>query len=185
MKCPEKPTIFMKPSTAYITEEQCIKIPKGFSVNQEVELGVIIGKKCRNVDESKAMDVIAGYCVALDMTATCQMKEARSKGLPWLLGKGFDTSCPVSKFIPKKCIDLNNVPLWSCVNGEVRQDGNTCDFIFSVPTLISYITRYVTLEPCDLIITGTPPGMGPVKPGDVIDAGIKEVIGFTVSVASE
>lgn len=177
MEKPKSPLIFMKPTTTYIQEGQTIKIPKGFTVNQEIELGVVIGKRCKDVSECNAMDVVGGYCAALDMTAACQMKEARSKGLSWLLGKGFDTSCPVSRFIEKSEIcDINNVELWSCVNGELRQNASTNDFIFNIPTLISYITKYITLEPNDMVLTGTPPGMGPVKCGDVIEGGIKDVV---------
>lgn len=179
---PAKPTIFMKPTTSYITEGQCIKIPNGFSVNQEIELGVVINQTCRNVKESAAMEVVAGYCVALDLTATCQMKEARGKGLPWLFGKGFDTACPVSTFIRRDEIDPYNTQLWCCVNGSSRQEGNTCELVFTIPALIAFITQHVTLEECDLILTGTPPGIGEIVPGDVVEGGIKNVVSFKFKV---
>ncbi|XP_068910668.1 oxaloacetate tautomerase FAHD1, mitochondrial isoform X2 [Tenebrio molitor] len=110
---PQVPGIFLKPTTSYITEKQKIIIPGGFSVNEEIELGVIVGKNGKHIQEDEAMDYVGGYCAALDMTATCQMKEARSKGGSWTLGKGFDTSCPVSRFIPKNEIkDPHNLQLW-------------------------------------------------------------------------
>ncbi|XP_975403.1 acylpyruvase FAHD1, mitochondrial [Tribolium castaneum] len=182
---PETPDIFLKPTTSYITEAQKIIIPQGFSVNEEIELGVIIGKSGKFITESQAMDHVGGYCVALDMTATCRMKEARSKGGSWTLGKGFDTACPVSKFIPKSAIkDPHDLNLWCKVNGELRQEGNTNDLIFSIPKLISFISQYITLENNDLIITGSPPGMGPVHPGDVIESGIENIINFKYSVSN-
>lgn len=113
-------------------------------------------------------------------------KEARSKGLPWELGKGFDTACPVSKFLTKDEIpDPHKVELWCNVNGKPRQKGNTSDLVFPIPSLISYISQYFTLEPGDLIITGSPPGMGPVVPYDIVECGIKNVVTMKFSVASE
>lgn len=111
-------------------------------------------------------------------------KEARSKGLSWTIGKGFDTACPVSRFITKDEIpDPHNIKLYSFVNGNMKQDGATNEFIFTIPTLISFISQYMTLEPNDLILTGTPPGMGPVVPGDQIRFGIRDVVecDFTVT----
>lgn len=93
------------------------------------------------------------------------------------MGKGFDTSCPVSKFIPKeKLSDPHNVELWCSVNGEMRQNGNTNDFVFQIPQLITFISQYMTFERNDVIITGSPPGMGPIQSGDVIEGGIKNLI---------
>ncbi|XP_019773687.1 acylpyruvase FAHD1, mitochondrial isoform X2 [Dendroctonus ponderosae] len=170
---PDVPDFFMKPPSSYITEGQKIIIPKGFSVNEEIELGVVIGKHGRKVSECKAMDIVGGYCLALDMTATCRLGLARQTGGSWTLGKGFDTACPVSKFIPKSQIpDPHNVELWCTVNGVEKQRGNTDDLVFNIPFLISYISEYITLEPNDVIITGSPPGMGPVTKGDVIAGGI-------------
>lgn len=112
-------------------------------------------------------------------------KEARSKGLPWLIGKGFDTSCPVSRFISKEEIpDPDNLELWCCVNGKLEEKGNTKDFIFTVPYLISYISQFITLEPYDVLLTGTP-GMSAVKPGDEITGGITDIITFKFDVMSK
>ncbi|RZC41037.1 acylpyruvase FAHD1, mitochondrial [Asbolus verrucosus] len=182
---PQVPDFFLKPTSSYITQKQPIIIPKGFSVNEEIELGVIIGQNGKHITEDQAMEYIGGYCVALDMTATCRMKEARSKGGSWTLGKGFDTACPVSEFIPKsKISDPHNVQLWCTVNGDPRQDGNTNDLIFSIPKLIAFTSQYITLERNDLIITGSPPGMGPVHPGDQIEGGIRDLITIKYCVAN-
>lgn len=183
---PEVPDFFIKPVSSYITEGQKIVIPEGFSVNEEIELGVVIGKKCKKAAECTAMDYVGGYCIALDMTATCKLGVARKTGGSWTLGKGFDTACPVSRFIPKSEIpDPHNVQLWCNVNGEERQNGNTDDLLFNIPYLISYISRHITLEANDVIITGSPPGMGPVKKGDIIEGGIKGGITIEFEVDAE
>jgi len=97
----------------------------------------------------------------------------KKKGHPWEMAKAFDTSCPVSFFVPKESIpDPQNVNLWCKVNGESRQNGNTKDMIFTIPYLISYISQFFTLEPNDVVLTGTPSGVGPVKAGDVIQGGL-------------
>ena len=145
-------------------------------IHHEVELGVIIGKQGFKIPESQAMQHVGGYCLALDMTARELQGKLKSKGLPWTLAKGFDTSCPVSDFIPMdKIPDPQNVDLWLKVNGQMRQDANTKDMIFSIPYLLSWVSDFFTLEPGDLILTGTPEGVGPVKSGDVIECGLKGV----------
>lgn len=145
-------------------------------VNYEVELGVIISKKCKNVRKEDAMQYVAGYCLALDLTAMCNIAQARAKGQPWTLAKGFDTSTPVSRFItPDEITDPHNVDLWLKVNGEKKQCGNTKDLIFNVCDLIAYSSKYMTLEPNDLILTGTPSGASQFKVGDVIECGLGNV----------
>lgn len=122
--------------------------------------------------------------MALDMTARDFQDQAKKKGHPWTLAKGFDTSCPVSGFIPKEDIlDPHNLELWCSVNGSVRQKGSTKDMIFNIPTLISYISTYFTLEAGDVVLTGTPSGVGPVQVGDVIEGGITNMLTmkFTVN----
>ncbi|KAJ3667204.1 hypothetical protein Zmor_002604 [Zophobas morio] len=168
---PELPEIFLKPTSSYITEGQPILIPHGFTVNQEIELGVVIGKKGKHISEDEAMNHVGGYCAALDMTAPCRMVR-------------FDTACPVSAFVTKSKIENpHNVRLWCKVNNELKQDGNTNDMIFTIPKLISFISQYMTLEENDLIVTGSPPGMGPVQPGDVIEGGIDNLISFKFCVS--
>ncbi|CAF2162464.1 unnamed protein product [Rotaria magnacalcarata] len=171
---PTKPIIFMKPPSAFVIEPNDIKIPSEWDeVHHEVELGVIIDKKCQNVSKEEAEEYIAGYCLALDMTSRKLQNELKDQGLPWLLAKGFDTSCPCGDFIDKNEINLSSsVNLWLSVNGTMRQSGHTRDMIFSVPDIIAFISKYITLEHGDLILTGTPAGVGSVKRGDQIEAGI-------------
>lgn len=129
------------------------------------------------------MDYVAGYVLALDMTARDFQNEAKSKGQPWTMAKCFDTSCPIGEFIPKASLaDPGNVQLLCNVNGEKRQDASTKDMIFSVPYLISYISDYFTLEEGDLILTGTPAGVGPVRSGDSIEGQIPGLAKFSFNV---
>ncbi|KAF2905497.1 hypothetical protein ILUMI_00681 [Ignelater luminosus] len=173
----QEPVLFFKAPSDYITEGTPIEIPVGFTLVEELELGVIIGKTCKKVTESEALDYVGGYCIGLDMTAVNEMVKARSNNWPWTRCKSFDTSCPVSVFIPKEEIpDPNNVELWCTINGRLQQVGNTKDLVFSAAQLISFISQTHTLEPNDLILTGTPPTPGIVHSGDVIEGGIKEGI---------
>lgn len=129
------------------------------------------------------MNHIGGYCLALDMTNRTLQSKLKSKGLPWALAKGFDTSCPVSNYIPAVEVnDPHNIDLWLKVNGEMKQNGNTKDMIFTIPFLISWISEYYTLEPGDLILTGTPEGVGPVKSGDVLECGLGTLTKMTFPV---
>lgn len=122
------------------------------------------------------MDYVAGYCVALDMTDRQKQTALKKKGLPWSLAKSFDTSCPVGDFLPKDVIsNPEDVRLWLKVNDVIRQDGQTDCMIFSPSKLISFVSGYFTLEEGDLILTGTPSGVGPVKSGDSIEAGVNEL----------
>lgn len=175
---PEKPLLFLKPTSAYIEEGSPIKIPVGCSsLHHEIELGVVIKTKCTKIKPEDVMSHVGGYCLALDMTARDFQDEAKKKGHPWTLAKGFDTSCPVSPFIPReKIMDPHNIEIWCSVNGVAKQRGLTKDMIFNVPTLLSYISTYFTLEPGDVVLTGTPSGVGPIKVGDVIECGITNVL---------
>ncbi|KAN0037358.1 hypothetical protein ACTFIV_002703 [Dictyostelium citrinum] len=172
---PSEPFFFLKPTSSYLLQGTGpIEIPSESSdIHHEVELGVVIGKKGRDIDLNSAMDYVSGYTLALDMTSRDQQSIAKAKSLPWTVSKGYDTFCPISGFIPKdKIKDLNNVELWCSVDGQIKQKGNTNQMIFNVPHLIQYISSIMTLESGDLILTGTPSGVGPVKPGQVIKCGI-------------
>eukprot|EP01136_Pigoraptor_vietnamica_P009027 Opistho-1_new@45107 len=122
------------------------------------------------------MDYVAGYALALDMTDRIAQDALKSKGLPWTLAKGLDTFCPISDFIEKGRIDHTNCHLWLKIDGVTKQDGNTRDMLFPIPMLIQAVSRHMTLEPGDLLLTGTPAGVGPVKPGETITAGIGDII---------
>lgn len=153
-------------------------------LHHEVELAVVIAKTARCVEESRVIDdYIGGYALILDMTDRVAQAKAKKAGLPWTLAKGFDTACPVSKFIEKSQIaDPQNVGLWLKVNGDMKQQATTADMIFTIPYLISWISNYITLEPGDLILTGTPAGVGPVRAGDVIECGLDGLLTMSFGV---
>jgi acylpyruvate hydrolase len=152
-----------------------LQLPPGaLELHHEVELGVVISKTGRAIKESQVIDeYIGGYALALDMTDRQAQGRAKQAGLPWTLAKGFDTACPISRFIDKSMIpDPQKVNLWLKVNGTIRQQASTADMIFTIPHLISWISQYITLEQGDLILTGTPAGVGPVRAGDEIQCGL-------------
>uniref|UniRef100_A0A224XXJ3 oxaloacetate tautomerase n=1 Tax=Panstrongylus lignarius TaxID=156445 RepID=A0A224XXJ3_9HEMI len=186
LKLPTEPIVFLKPSTSYITQGQEIEIPEGFEVHHEIELGAVIRKVCKNVEPKKIKEYIGGYCLALDLTAVNILKEAREAGHPWTLGKSFDTACPISRVLtPDQLPQPDDTRLWCAVNGITKQDSSTSGMIFPTDTLISYISRFITLEPYDLIITGSPAGTGVIKPGDIITAGLGNALNIEFKVAKK
>jgi len=171
---PEKPIFFIKPTTAYITSGEKIVTPPGcVDLQHEVELGIVIGKHGKNIPEERAMEWIQGYVLALDMTARDEQRKAKAAGVPWTLAKMFDTSCPVGPFVPKDNVKQpHNLDIWLEVNGASRQQSNTKHFIFRIERLLSYVSQFITLEPGDLVLTGTPEGVSRVESGDIIKAGL-------------
>ncbi|KAJ6842467.1 uncharacterized protein M6B38_301885 [Iris pallida] len=171
---PKEPVLFLKPTSSYLPNGGTIEIPHPFdSLDYEVELAVVIGNQARDVGAAEAMDYVGGYALALDMTARELQASAKSAGLPWTVAKGQDTFTPVSEVLPKSMIrDPDNLELWLKVDDEIRQKGSTRDMIFKLPFLISHISSIMTLMEGDVILTGTPQGVGPVKAGQKITAGI-------------
>lgn len=171
---PEDPIVFLKPPSCLIMEKDIgknqIEVPPTCTnLHHEIELGLIIGKEGRDIPVEQAMDYISGYFLGLDMTAREIQGEAKSKGLPWSISKGYDTFGPISPPIPKNVItDPSKLRLQLQVNGKEKQNCSTDVLLFSVPKLISFISTFFTLHPGDLIYSGTPAGVGPVVAGDVI-----------------
>ncbi len=184
---PDKPVIFLKPPSAIIYNGESIIIPKiSNDMHHEVELVVVIGKGGKNISASDANSHILGYAVGLDMTLRDVQAEAKKKGLPWTVAKGFDTSAPISDVLLKDEIpDPHNLNLICRVNGSVRQQSNTDKMIFRVHKLIEYISSIITLERGDLIYTGTPEGVSHVNDGDTIEAELVGYIKITNNVKSE
>lgn len=174
---PDEPVIFTKPDTALIRNNQPFYYP-GFShdIHHEVELVLRIGKNGKNIPENLAGTYIDSIGVGIDFTARDLQQKAKEKGLPWDIAKGFDGSAPVSDtFMPVSNFpNLNNIHFRLTVNGETRQEGNTALMIFSFEYIISYLSKFFTLRQGDLIFTGTPKGVGPVVPGDVLHAFIED-----------
>jgi len=175
---PDTPIVFLKPSTAVIASGESIVLPAGKGrVEHEGELAVVIGKAGKNVPEDEAMSLVAGYTLCNDVTARDQQKRDFAKGLPWFLSKGYDTFAPLGPCLVtadeiKNPADLT---ITVTVNGEVRQQANTSLMIFSIPKLISYLSHQFALEPGDVIITGSPSGIGPIVAGDVVEVTIPEI----------
>ncbi|KAF9735807.1 hypothetical protein PMIN03_005794 [Paraphaeosphaeria minitans] len=175
---PKQPFFFLKPpSSILLPGAGPVLRPRGVTMHYEVELGLVMGKTVRDLDPEDtqgAMDAIAGYLLAIDMTARNVQDEAKKKGLPWSIAKGFDTFMPVSNLIAKSRIpNPQNAHIWLSVNNEVKQSDNTELMLFRIPRQLSDISRVMTLEAGDIILTGTPKGVGPVKTGDVMRAGVK------------
>ncbi|XP_027625749.1 LOW QUALITY PROTEIN: acylpyruvase FAHD1, mitochondrial-like [Tupaia chinensis] len=175
--------LFLKPSAALATEGAPILLPVHIrNLHHELELAVVMGKLGRAVPEAEAMDYVAGY-LCLNMTARDVQDECKKKGLTWTLAKSFTGSCPISAFVPKeRGPDPHQLKLWLKVNGKLRQEGDTSSMIFSIPYIISYISKIMTVEEGDTILTGTPKGVGPVKENDEIKAGIHGVVSMRFKV---
>ncbi|WP_297498129.1 fumarylacetoacetate hydrolase family protein [Thermococcus sp.] len=174
---PERPVFFLKPPSSLIGPGEPIILPRmSKRVDHEVELAVIIGKRAKGVPAEKAMDYVLGYTILLDITARDLQAEARRKGLPWALSKGFDTFAPVGpRIADKRGLGIDDLEIGLKVNGHLRQLGRTSEMVIKVPEIIEYISSIMTLEPGDIIATGTPAGVGPLKHGDKIEAWIEGI----------
>ncbi len=176
---PDEPIVFMKPTSALNGPDDEVEMPKDSKkTDWEIELGIVIGTEANNVPESRALQHVAGYTVVNDVS---EREWQLERGMTWDKGKGCDTFCPVGPWLVTRdeVPDPQQLHLWLDVNGKRMQDGNTSTMIFDVPTLIAYISRFMTLHPGDLIATGTPPGVGSgmnpplfLKDGDVMEPGI-------------
>ncbi len=173
---PDRPMVFLKPVSSIIFDGGSIILPpQSREVHHEVELVAAIAKGGKNIPEENALQHIAGYGIGIDVTARDLQQEAKKRSHPWTVAKGFDTFAPISSFIPADSIDdPQNIDLKLQVNGEVRQNGNTRDMIFPVAELVAYLSTIFTLTPGDLIFTGTPSGVSPVKKGDQIKATLQD-----------
>lgn len=173
---PEEPMLFLKPSSAIIGDGEDIEAGPVGRVDHEVELALIIGRTARKVSEDEALSYVSHLAVFNDITAREMQAKARKAGNPWTLAKGMDTFAPMSRPVPiDRVKDVHDLDLELRVNGEVRQKGNTGDMIFGPEALVSYISRFMTLEPGDIIATGTPEGVSPLNDGDRVEASIPGV----------
>lgn len=184
---PKEPVVFIKPLSSLVMDEQNIEIPEfAGEVHHEVEILVVIGKKAKHVHESEALSIIDGFGVGLDMTARTIQKEASAQGKPWTVAKGFDTSAAVSDFVEARFIkNPDELVCDLTINGQVKQSGQAKNMLFSIPKIIAFLSSRFTLYPGDIIFTGTPEGVGPVRVGDNLVATLGDLVTGSWMVSAE
>lgn len=183
---PKEPVYFLKPPSCLMPGGGEIRVPTGVGrVDVETELAVIIGGSGRDLSPAEAAKLVAGYAVFFDITGRDLQRAAAKEGNPWTAAKGYDTFGPVSAVVPAaKVPDPHNLPLRLRVNGTVRQDSNTKHMVFRIPETLAAISRVMALESGDILATGTPEGVWPIQPGDVLDAEIPSVGTLRCTVAA-
>ncbi len=164
---PVEPLIFFKPPSSLLAPGGAVRLPKlSERVDFEGELAMVIGRRARKLkSDANWRETVRGFTLANDISA----RDLQKKDLQWTRAKGFDTFCPLGPVVSDELVLEAGVALETRLNGELRQHGSTADFIFPIPALLSFITAAFTLEPGDLVLTGTPAGVGPLKPGDRVE----------------
>jgi 2-keto-4-pentenoate hydratase/2-oxohepta-3-ene-1,7-dioic acid hydratase in catechol pathway len=183
-KIPLEPVFFVKTLNTLITDNEPIIYPKILyesekynRVDHEVELAFIISQTCKNVSAEVAFNYIQGYTIFLDMTARTMQKSDRNINLPWYRSKNFDSFGPIGpRIVPcSEISDPHNLSIQLKVNGQVRQSSNTKHMMFKIPQILEYLSKFVTLKKGDIVATGTPSGISPIQPGDIIEASIEKI----------
>jgi 2-keto-4-pentenoate hydratase/2-oxohepta-3-ene-1,7-dioic acid hydratase in catechol pathway len=172
----EKPLVFLKPSSSVVLAPSPIILPSySKEIHYEVELAVEIGTTGKDITISEAEDFITGYRIGLDLTARDVQRESKKMGWPWVTAKGFDTACPLSRLYNLSEVkeNINDTSIALYVNGEKRQDSRTSKMILGIREVISYVSQYFSLEKGDIILTGTPEGVGKIEEGDELTASIE------------
>jgi fumarylpyruvate hydrolase len=179
----EPPFFFMKAANSIVPSGSTIGYPVGTKdVHHEIEMVVAIGKGGKDIPVDKALDHVWGYAVGLDMTRRDIQGEAKKMGRPWEMGKSFDESAPISPFRPVSAVGHPaKGAIWLKVNGQVKQQGDLAMQIWSVPEQINYLSKLITLQAGDLIFSGTPAGVGPIKPGDKLEGHVDGVGDLSVT----
>lgn len=180
MELPKAPLLFAKLANTLCGDRDAIVLPDGIGhVDAEAELAVVIGATARDVDTADALDVVAGWTCANDVSA----RDAQFGDGQWFRGKGYDTFCPIGpRLVPRDELDVSDLAIVQRLNGDVLQASRTSRLIFGIPQLIAYVSNVMTLEPGDLILTGTPEGVGffrdpqvTLAPGDVVEVEIEGI----------
>jgi len=168
---PAEPMIFLKPNTSVIGPRDGIVYPEQtHNLHFEGELAIVIGRICRDLPKERVNEVIFGYTIANDVTA----RDLQKSDGQWARAKGYDTFCPLGPWITTE-LDVSDVRVSTELNGEPKQDGRTSQFIFDIPEVLAYITSFTTLLPGDVVLTGTPAGVGPMLPGDEVAVSIEGI----------
>ncbi|MDO6513854.1 fumarylacetoacetate hydrolase family protein [Neptuniibacter sp. 2_MG-2023] len=178
---PTEPMLFIKPSTSVVDMAEPFIVPQGYgSVHFETEMSILIGERLSHASEGEALAAIAGVGLGLDLTLRDLQGKLKDKGHPWEKAKGFDGAAPLSVFVAPSCVpDLQNVDIKLMVNGELRQSGNSSHMLNRVLPLISHSSEFFTLEPGDVILTGTPAGVGPILPGDQLEVSLADLLSIS------
>ena len=181
----ETPIFFMKSGDLVAEDGAAIPYPPMTSnLHHEIELVAALSKGGADIPETKALSCVFGYAPGIDFTRRDLQTAAKETGRPWDMGKNFDHAAPMGTIAPAKDLpeDLSRSRIYLSVNGVLKQNAHLSDMIWSVPKLVSILSRHITLKPGDLIMTGTPAGVGPVKTGDKIDAGIENIGDLSVTI---
>ena len=182
---PDAPILFIKPATSLVSMDQPLQLPQGQGeVHHEIEIALLVKERLRDADAKTALWSMAGYALALDLTLRDVQNELKKKGHPWERAKAFDGACPISGFIDARGVS-GKQPLDICleINGEARQQGNSNQMLFPIFELIAHMSSVFTLEPGDIILTGTPRGVGPLHSGDQFRAQLGNILTASGSVA--
>lgn len=181
----EDAIVFCKPASSILANGGIIQIPDySHECHHELELALLIGKRAKQIPAAQAQAHICGYAVALDLTLRDVQARQKTKGLPWEIAKGFDTACPLSDFVPAAQIkNPDNLALSLRINGSMRQQGNTNMMMRPIAQIVSEISGYFALEPGDIILTGTPAGVGQIVSGDILEGEIEQVGSLRATVA--
>ena len=185
---PEEPVVFMKPVSSLVASGQSVQFPRhGSELHHEVEVVLLVGREGQNIPEGDSYSYIAGVTIGLDLTLRDVQKKLKKNGLPWELCKSFEQSALIGNFktYDSKILNLENLTFTCHVNGILKQDGNTCDMIFPIRQIISTLSGWWTLQPGDIIYTGTPSGVGPLMPGDQIDIKCPEIGSFVWNICEK
>ena len=178
---PKQPLLFLKPPSSLLRSGESIRLPSVSNrVEFEGEIGVVVGERLRKVSSDVARRAIVHVCAVNDVTA----RDLQKSDVQFTRAKGFDTFCPVGELGPVP-EDLASLRVRTLVNGQVRQDGSAADMVFDIPSLVAYISGVMTLEPGDLVLTGTPEGVGTLAPGDVVEVEIAGVSRVSNPVSSD
>ena len=174
----EQPLLFMKPATAVVDMSERFAIPEGLGdVHHELEIAILIGETLTNVNQQQVQQAIVGVGLALDLTLRDVQKQLKNQGQPWERSKAFDGSCPLSGFVSvDKIGDLQNIDIELVVNDETRQAGNSSHMLFPILPLIENISQSFTLQPGDVVLTGTPEGVSPLVSGDKVEVKMGDLI---------
>ena len=168
---PAAPVVFLKPSTSVIGPGEPVRLPANSDrVDHEAELGVVIGRLCRDVPRERALDVVLGYTAGNDVTA----RDHQAQDGQWTRGKSHDTFCPIGPWVETE-LDVRDLAVQCRVDGELRQDGRTAQLLHDVPAIIEWISAFMTLLPGDVVLTGTPAGVGPLVAGDTVDVVVEGI----------